>query len=172
MTVRDDLAAAFSFTPHTFTSRPTERGLLWKQSADLAQLCREVRDVPNSDIATPHAITASTVESGVSMRASLSPAAGDQFAQCCSLVLVSFQSKQGMPDYPRFRCQTAADQKRLPKTTAMAVDSTAIALALHGEHTPEFRGHHTNTEATPKRTSGNRDFGATISGARHWFTVS
>jgi hypothetical protein len=42
----------------------------------------------------------------------------------------------------------------LPKTTAIAANSTAIALALHGEHTPEFRGHHTNTEAPPNEQAG------------------
>jgi hypothetical protein len=30
----------------------------------------------------------------------------------------------------------------------------AIALALHGEHTPEFRGHHTNTDAPPNEQAG------------------
>jgi hypothetical protein len=42
----------------------------------------------------------------------------------------------------------------LPKTTAIAANSTAIALALHGEHTPEFRGHHTNTDAPPNEQAG------------------
>jgi hypothetical protein len=32
--------------------------------------------------------------------------------------------------------------------------ATAIALALHGEHTPEVRGHHPNTDAPPNEQAG------------------
>jgi hypothetical protein len=77
--------------------------------------------VLNSDIATPHAITASAVET---WRRVIS-----RFAQLRPI-------------------------RRLPKTTAIAANSTAIALALHGEHTPEFRGHHTNTDAPPNEQAG------------------
>ena len=40
------------------------------------------------------------------------------------------------------------------RSLAIAANSTAIARALHGAHTPEFRGHHTNTQAPPNEQAG------------------
>jgi hypothetical protein len=99
------------------------------------------------------------------------------------LCSVSFQSKQGMLDYHRFSFLTGAiafpfcsrvnssefaasanvsgrPQSGNARVSIMAgityslIPSTAIALALHGEHTPEFRGHHTNTDAPPNEQAG------------------
>jgi hypothetical protein len=73
-----------------------------------------------------------------------------RFAHRYSLVLVSFQSKQGMLDYHRFSCQTAADQKRLPKRRIQRL----LLWRYTASNTPEFRGHHTNTEASPNEQAG------------------
>ena len=89
------------------------------------------------DIATPHAISASAVEQR-EYAGFLILGGGDQFAQCCSLVLVSYQSKQGMPNYARPTIHPTERQplRRMPNPGADQITKPPRAKLTVNDHGP------------------------------------